>query len=68
MNEQIQLILDLIKAKPYVIKMGAGFISKWQKCSIENIKKAKKIYYNNLKVTTNKGPRILLLDIETSPM
>lgn len=70
MNEQIQLILDLIKAKPYVIKMGAGFISKWQKCSIENIKKAKKIYYDSINVKSNikKGPKILLLDIETSPM
>lgn len=70
MNETTQRLLNLFKTKPYSIEMGAGRISKWQHCSIEEVKQARIIYYNSLKQETPKSRtvNILVLDIETSPL
>lgn len=71
MNEKIKSLISLFTSKPYVSNMGAGRISKWQKCSVEEVKEAKKIYYNirnNTKPNTQNEVKILLLDIETAPL
>ena len=65
----IQKLLELFRNKPYYITQGAGIIAKRNKCSIEEVKKAKAIYYNNININKIKQvPRILIVDIETSPM
>jgi RNase P subunit RPR2 len=69
---QLNELIELFTAKPYCLDMGKGSLSKWLKCSIEDVKKAKKIIRAKLKNTKhhpkNGLPKILIFDIETSPM
>lgn len=55
-------VMKYMKAKPYTKKMGSGLLSKRLSCSVDTIKKAKS------RVWGVKFPKILILDIETSPM
>jgi hypothetical protein len=68
MNNTIQKLVNLFRTKSYVSNMGAGKISKWQHCSIEEVKAAKLIYYNSLKPKPSRPVNILIVDIETAPM
>lgn len=71
MTEVVKRLVSLFTEKPYIPNMGAGKIAKWQKCSISEVKEAKKIYYNS-RITHNpniqKEVKILILDIETTPL
>lgn len=52
--------------KRYLTNMGAGKLSRWFKCSKEDVKEAKRIVkYSEIKHT--KKPRLLFLDVETAP-
>jgi RNase P subunit RPR2 len=57
-------IVEFLKNKPYAREMGAGKLSRWFECDRETIYKAKEI----VKKSKVKLPRILLLDIETTPL
>lgn len=57
-------IVEFLKNKPYAREMGAGKLSKWFECDRETIYKAKEI----ARKSKIKLPRILLLDIETTPL
>jgi len=56
--------VELLKQKPYMMEMGAGKLSKQYGLTREDVYNAKEILRKN-KV---KLPRILLLDIETTPL
>jgi len=56
--------VELLKQKPYMMEMGAGKLSKVYKISREDVYEAKVI----IKKNKIKLPRILLLDIETTPL
>ncbi len=50
----------------YLVKMGAGKISKSYKVSVDDILEARKILYKTKE--RKKEVKILIFDIETSPM
>jgi DNA polymerase elongation subunit (family B) len=56
--------VELLKQKPYMMEMGAGKLSKTYNLTREDVYNAKEI----LKKHRVKLPRILLLDIETTPL
>ena len=62
----LEQVVAKMEKKPYMIDMGKGKLSKWLKCSKEDIVKAKKII--RAKKKTGRLPKILIYDIETSPM
>ena len=64
MEEILVQLLELFKAKPYLLSMGAGLISSRYGYSIPEIKRAKSIFRKSTKNT----PKILIFDIETAPM
>ena len=57
-------VIRYMSDKPYTLRMGSGSLSKRLKCSISTIKQARRIVRDN----SIKFPKILILDIETSPM
>ena len=57
--------VELLKQKPYMMDMGAGKLSRQYKLTREEVYEAKKITRNN---RLSKLPRILFLDIETTPL
>ncbi len=59
-------VVNKMKEKPYMLDMGKGKLSKWLRCSKDDIIKAKKIIRGEKK--TGRLPKILIYDIETSPM
>ena len=65
-------LLTLFKSKPYTVKYSANKLSKRFKCTVEDAIKAKKILLSNSNISTNEEhhitPKILIFDIETSPM
>lgn len=63
----IENIIKEFKNKPYMLRMGSGKLSKRLKCKPEDIKEARNIYRNGMN-KEHRIPKILLLDIETSPM
>lgn len=63
----IEDIINEFKDKPYMLRMGAGKLSKKFKCKPSEIREARNIYRNGMNKEI-KLPKILLLDIETSPM
>lgn len=66
----LEQVIEEIKKKPYMLKQGRGYLAKKLHTTPEIIVEAKtRVKY--LPNTTSKsasGPRILILDIETSPM
>ncbi len=62
----LEQVISKMEKKPYIIDMGKGKLSKWFKCSKEDIVKAKKIIRAKRKL--GRLPKILIYDIETSPM
>lgn len=69
MNESTKKLLNLFSSKPYTIAMGAGNLAKWQKCSKNDVREAKRLYYDNTQTDFLKNEvKILVLDIETTPL
>ncbi len=62
----LKQIVKRMEKKQYLIDMGAGKLSKWFKCSKEDIYEARKIIRN--KKVIAKKPKILIFDIETAPL
>ena len=60
----VEQIVKKFKDQPHWIKCGAGKLAKRWKCSREDIYAARNIYKNG---NVNKGVKILVFDIETSP-
>lgn len=65
MSEKIKQLISLFQNKPYTLGMGAGRLAKWQKCTIEEVKRAKTLSRTNGNISKVK---ILVLDIETAPL
>ena len=62
----IKEFTELIKVKPYIMGMGKGLLSRRYNISPEDVLKAKNIYTSTRQ--SERMPKILLFDIETSPM
>lgn len=60
----IEKVLRIFKTKPYTIRMGAKKLSKQFRLPEEDFRRARDILRN----TPHKDVKILILDIETSPM
>jgi DNA polymerase elongation subunit (family B) len=60
----VEEVVKFLKDRPYAKEMGAGKLSKWFNCDRETVYKAKEI----IKKSKIKLPKILLLDIETTPL
>lgn len=58
----IEQLVKLMEEKPYLLKMGKNLLAKRYKCKPQDIVKAKSI------IRVGKIPRILIFDIETSPL
>lgn len=66
---QYNEIIKLMIKKPYYIEMGKGKLSKKFKCSPDDIVRARKEAKSIMKINKYNGaPRILIFDIETTPM
>lgn len=65
MNTNVKKVLDAFISNPYRVKMGAKTQARRLKVSIEDIKKARILFKQ---LNKNNKPKILILDIETSPM
>lgn len=65
-------LLTLFKKKPYTVKYSVNRLSQRFKCTVEDALKAKKILLLNSSNSANEEhhitPKILIFDIETSPM
>ena len=62
----VEQIADLFSKKQYMLNMGSGKLSRWLDCTREDIYKAKELARGNF--ISNKFPKILVFDIETSPL
>jgi DNA-directed RNA polymerase subunit RPC12/RpoP len=74
MTEEISRIIEKIREKPYLIKMGANKVAFILDTTVENFRTARMILrgmdvdiYSTVS-TVIMGPKILLLDIEISPV
>lgn len=63
----IEKLVAKIRKQPYMLKQGAGYLSKRNRCTVEEVNEAKRIYRESL-TEGQKSLKILLLDIETAPM
>ena len=61
---KLEDLVILMENKSYMLNMGAGKLAKQYKTTKDNIYKAKEIVRNK----NHKFPKILLLDIETTPL
>jgi hypothetical protein len=76
MSKKVDFIANKMVARPYIIEMGCGSISRWLECTREEAREAKYIAKNILRggrvteIVQEKVrmPKILLLDIETAPV
>lgn len=66
MENRIEKALGLLRKKPYLATMGANTVARRYGYSRQEITEAKKIFHATK--AEKKGPRILIVDIETSPM
>jgi hypothetical protein len=60
--------LEKVKAKPYIIKMGKGLISKRYNVPQDFIVKARKELSTSVSINNSSDSKILIIDIETSPL
>lgn len=66
---ELNEVLEEFSKKPYMLNMGKGLLAKRLKASPEVILQAKKEFRNSLSLDEeSKKVKILILDIETSPM
>jgi hypothetical protein len=74
MSKKVDYVVGKMVSRPYIIEMGAGRLSRWFKCTPEDIIEARKIAREILASGKTKGysktqiPNILILDIETAPL
>ena len=61
----IEQVILKIKSHPYMLKMGAGKLSKMFNCTRDDVYEAKKVVKEG--ITYKRLPKILLLDIEIAP-
>lgn len=66
MENRIEKALELLTKKPYLVTMGANTVARRYGYSRQEITEAKKLFYKRRAL--KRGPRILIFDIETSPM
>ena len=62
----LEQVIKKMESRPYMLDMGKGKLSKWLGCSKDEIVLAKKAVRSKTK--TGRLPKILIFDIETSPM
>lgn len=63
----IEEIVQRFQDNPKRAEMGAGKLSKWFKCSREDIYKAREIFKQGTATQSN-FPKILIFDLETAPL
>ena len=65
----LEQVINEFKEKPYMLKMGKGLLAKRLKTTADVVVEAKKKVRNSLTLKDQKSEvKILILDIETSPM
>lgn len=64
----IEQIVELMKQKPYLLNMGAGKLAKMYSTTREIIYRAKATARNDKPTVRKSIPKILIFDIETSPL
>jgi DNA polymerase elongation subunit (family B) len=57
-------IVIKMQNKPYILEMGKGKLSRWFRCTVDEIREAKRI----VRKKDIKLPKVLYLDIETAPL
>ena len=67
MNE-IERVLNLFKAKPYLVEMGAKKIAKLHNADVVTVREARKLIHQAKKIVKVKKVNILIFDIETAPL
>ncbi len=67
MDKTTERLLRYFEEKPYAIKMGAGILARRNKCSKQDIYKAKE-FIRHAAIVDKPKAKILLLDIETAPV
>lgn len=65
MNRDVEKILKEFKNSPYKLRMGAKKLAKWHKVSEDAVREARRIIQQEV---VPKEVKVLILDIETSPM
>lgn len=74
MMSKLQELVSLYQIKPYLSRMGFKSVAKRFNASVEDVRKAKQIYYDSKKSEQVKAsktpgfPKILIFDIETAPL
>lgn len=63
MTENVKKVLNDFKVNPYKVRMGAGKLANRYKVSPDDVNEARRLYHSS-----NKKVKVLILDIETSPM
>lgn len=64
-------VVERLISKPKYMTNGAGHLSKLFNCSKEDVYKAKKVIYGKIKLVEEpavKLPKVLIFDLETSPL
>jgi hypothetical protein len=65
----VEEVVIKMQSKKYLLDMGCGKLSKWFNCTRDDIREAKRITRNNInKITEVRKPKILIFDLETSPL
>lgn len=73
MSEKVDYLVGKMIARPYIIDMGKGKVSKWFDCGEDDVVAARLIARQVLDTVNDKEeviklPNILVIDIETSPI
>ena len=63
----IENLINKMRKQPYMLKQGAGYLSKRNKCTKEEVLEAKRRYKESL-TEGQKSLKVLIFDIETAPM
>lgn len=66
MENRIERALSLLKRKPYLAMMGARTVAARYGYTTDEITAARKLFYKDR--ASRRGPKVLIFDIETSPM
>ena len=66
MENRIERALSLLKRKPYLATMGARTVAARYRYTTDEITAARKLFYKDR--ASRRGPKVLIFDIETSPM
>lgn len=65
MTENVKKVLKAFKAQPYKVRMGARTQARRLNVPVEDVREARRIFHL---MNSQKKLRVLILDIETSPM